>query len=97
MNQFMIEVTFPSEFTIEMQLLIPQQRAMVVRMMRKGILLSYSLSHDRTRLWMIMVGEEEEQIERYINRFPLASYMQYEVRELMFHNSLSEMISISLN
>jgi muconolactone delta-isomerase len=97
MNQYMIEVSLPPDFTMEMMLLVPQQRAMVIRMMKKGILLSYSLANDRSKLWMVMVAEDEEQVERYINRFPLAQYMQYDTRVLMFHNSLNEMMSISLN
>ena len=98
MNQYMIEVRLPEDFSPEMMALIPAQRAVVSQMMRKGRLRSYTLSADRRRLWLVLLANDEQHIAKIINAFPLADYMVYDVQILMFHNSIGEQLpAISLN
>ena len=94
----MVEVWLPEQFTPEMMALVPKQRLVVNHLMRKGRLRAYTLSGDRRRLWLVVVAEQEQDIDRIINAFPLAQYMTYESQELMFHNSVGEQLpTISLN
>ena len=88
MKQFQITVQLPDEFSEEFISRIPAQRSMVNGLMRKGIILSYSLSMDRSRLWIVMEAESENNVIEILSRFPLIRYMAPEITELLFHNSV---------
>jgi hypothetical protein len=87
MNEYMVTITFPAEFDEEFISLIPGQRAMVNALMGKGIISSYSLSVDRQTLWVTMIGGSDGHILETLQQMPLFRFMNFEVRELMFHNA----------
>ena len=87
MNEYMVTITFSDEIGDDFISLIPQQRAQVNELMGKGILTSYSLSINRQTLWMTMMGASEERIVETLRQMPLYRFMQFEIRELMFHNA----------
>ncbi|MBL0103721.1 MAG: hypothetical protein IPP51_08160 [Bacteroidetes bacterium] len=86
MLQYMVTVTLPEVFSPRFVSLIPEQRAMVHEMMDEGVILNYSLSHNRTTLWITMIAKTEADVLHQISRFPLARYMKSEITELMFHH-----------
>lgn len=88
MKQFMIFIRLPEVKTEEFNSLIPQQRSMVNSLMRKGIIISYSLSLDRTELWVVMDAASEINVIELLSEFPLIRFMKPEINELMFHNSI---------
>jgi muconolactone delta-isomerase len=87
MNEYMIIVRFATSFNEEFASLIPEQRAQINRLMEKGIITSYSLSADRSTLWITLLATSVAAVEKTLRMMPLFKFMRYEVVELMFHNS----------
>ena len=87
MNEYMIIVNFISGFTEEFVGLIPEQRAQINRLMEKGIQTSYSLTADRSTLWLTLLATSTEAVRQTMKTMPLYPFMQFEIAELMFHNS----------
>lgn len=89
MKEFIVIVQLPEVFSPRFISLIPEHRSMVSEMINEGTILSYALSSDRSNLWIIMSGKGEEEILSKISSFPLARYMKFEVKELLFQQSAS--------
>jgi hypothetical protein len=87
MKEYMIIVGLPEIFSPRFISLIPEQRAVVNEMMNEGIILSYAFAANRSNLWIVMTAKGEAEVLRNIARFPLARYMQPEIKELMFQHS----------
>lgn len=86
-SQFMATIILPEEKTEEFISLIPEQRAAVIRLIQKNIILYYSLSADRTRLWICFNAANEDRVREIISRFPLFKYMKVKIDEVMFTES----------
>lgn len=98
MNQYMVVFYLPPVLDQEFLSLIPDQRKKVNELMQMGSILSYTLSKDRAMLWAVVHGESEEDIEELMEELPLTQFVEMEVYELFFHNSLAnELPVISLN
>lgn len=89
MNQYMITLKLPFEFSEEFMRLIPKQRAHVDTLMDEGKILHYSLALDRSFVWLTMIADSEEVVMDRLAQFPLIAFMQPEISELAFHNSIS--------
>ncbi len=89
MNTYMINITLSSLIDENFVSLIPKQRAHINKLMNKDIVLQYSLAIDRSRLWVILKAKSENNAMDIISEFPLIHYMQPEITELAFHNSLA--------
>jgi hypothetical protein len=55
MAQFMIDVSIPAEPNTEFLALIPAQRAHIEELLEQGTVTAYSLSLDRSKLWIMLV------------------------------------------
>jgi hypothetical protein len=88
MKQFMIHIQLPAELSEEFVALIPDQRATINGLMRKGIIISYTLSFDRTQLWVVMDATSKVNVIEVLAEFPLIRFMKPEIHEIMFHNSI---------
>jgi muconolactone delta-isomerase len=93
----MIDIKLPVLLTQEFINLIPRQREVVNMLFEEGKILSYTLSENRARLWIVVVAEDEEEVKEILEMFPLAHYMQSKIYGLMFHNMISAAPAISLN
>lgn len=93
----MIEFDLPGIFTEEFLALIPRQRYVINTMLAEGVIKSYSLSMDRSKLWMVMLAGSESEIMENITRMPLSNYMAPNISELMFHNAADSVMQFSLN
>lgn len=87
MNEYMVIIRFATFFSEEFVALIPDQRTQINSLMEKGIITSYSLSANRSMLWVTMLATSLEAVEKTLRMMPLFKFMRYEVVELMFHNS----------
>lgn len=94
---FMIEFDLPQVFTEEFMALIPKQRYVLNELMSRGEIQSYSLALDRSKLWMVAVGENEFEVIELIDQLPLSIFMTPDISELMFHNTASLSLEFSLN
>lgn len=101
MNQqpilYMVSFDLPQPFPIEFVEKIPAQRVLINELMAKGKLKSYSLSADRSKLWMILWALSEEEIYELIAEMPLGAWLLPDVSQLMFHNTVEAMLPFSLN
>lgn len=98
MKTFMVEVQLPSEPPQEFFTLIPAQRAMVVDLLTKRKFLSYTLSADRSKVWIVMVGESQSEAQALLEQQPMDKFFSYRFTELMFHDMAGAMFpAVSLN
>jgi outer membrane protein assembly factor BamD (BamD/ComL family) len=98
MQQFMAEIDLPAKKTEQFLKLIPLQRSFVERMFQRGIITSYALAIDRTKIWVTFATSTQEEAEAVIRKFPITEYISYKMHELAFRNSLSNLIpAVSLN
>jgi len=98
MAQFMIDIQLPVNPDREFFELIPAQRAHIDKLLEQGIVMSYSLSLDRARLWVTMnAGSEREAVET-LAAFPMFKYFEPTIYPMMFHiTSLMAHLKVSLN
>ncbi|MEM9986761.1 MAG: muconolactone Delta-isomerase family protein [Bacteroidota bacterium] len=98
MNQYMVEIILPGEFTQDFAQLIPAQRARINELFGEGSIRSYSLAMDRSLLWVIFVAESTDEVEGFLDSFPIIDYCSHSTHELMFHDmATNELPRISLN
>lgn len=86
MNKFMIELDLPSPLTSDFVTQIPAQHYAVEKLMTAGIIVSYTLSQDQSKLWIIMMADSEAEMVRLLNTLPLTSFMSSRWYPLAFHN-----------
>ncbi|MEL6122396.1 MAG: hypothetical protein AAFQ02_07015 [Bacteroidota bacterium] len=96
LNQYMVEFDVPP-LSDDLLDLIPDQRDVVDDMFASGKLLSYSLTEDRRKLWAVMLAQSESELIMLIDMLPMTGYMDYNYHELMFHNTVHLIPSMSLN
>jgi len=97
-KNFMIVIDIISEYNPEFFNLIPIQVAYVNKLMNQGVLTTYTLSADRTKLWATMLGETKSDVQDIFEQFPMRKYMDAKIYELAFHNNISHrMPELSMN
>lgn len=98
MDQYLVDIDFPEAPDDEFISLIPSQRTLINTHMHSGIVTSYSLSADRSKLWVTIVAENEQEVGDILGTFPLIGYMVYSIHKLAFHNTAQySMPPLSLN
>lgn len=98
MTIYMVEVQLPINPTKEFYSLIPSQRQIVAELMSQRKILNYTVSADRTRLWIVARGNNEQEVRDILSRQPMDKFFQYDFFELMFHESTGQVFPIvSLN
>lgn len=86
MNKFMVECDLPSPLTVDFFSLIPSQHYAVEKLMTAGIIISYTLSADQSKLWIIMTADSESDLIRFLDTLPLTKFMTLRTYPLAFHN-----------
>ena len=98
MNEYMVEIGLPAEFTTEFVSLIPKQRRFVNRMFEQGKMTSFTLAGDRSKAWTTLVGPNEKEILEVIAQMPLIHFFQVDVRRVSFSMKQANMLpQVSLN
>jgi muconolactone delta-isomerase len=98
MAQYMVDISIPANPNAEFFSLIPAQRAHVERLLEQGTVMGYSLSLDRTRLWITLTARNEHEAMEILKAFPLYQHFTISVHPLMFHNtSIRTLLKVSLN
>jgi hypothetical protein len=97
-KNFLVDIKLLDSFTSEFFSLIPKQRKLINDLMNEGVIHSYSLAIDRSKLWIVMETENEQEVIDVLSRFPLIKFMYPEITELAFHDSIhSGFPQLSLN
>jgi hypothetical protein len=98
LHDFMANIALPPDPPEEFFSLIPAQRAYCNQLIRKGVITSYSLSLDRSSLWVTLRGHSEEEVAGVVEKFPLIRWMEIEIQQLMFRETAAtSMPPVSLN
>lgn len=98
MTHYMVDIDLPSSRSVEFLSLIPTQRAHINKLLGEGTVVSYSLSLDRCRLWVILVAQSADEATAIVSRFPLALFFRTTIHPLVFHDGLTlSMTKVSLN
>ncbi|MCR9062978.1 MAG: hypothetical protein NXI00_03375 [Cytophagales bacterium] len=98
MTHFMVEFDLPTPYSEEFLAKIPLQKMVVDELMEEGKIISYALSMDRGRLWMVVDASNDFEVLDVINEFPLINDMHYSITELMFnHAGAIQVPAFSLN
>ena len=97
MNEFMVDINLP-KLTKELISLIPSQIAVTNKLMKSGKLSTYTLSMDRTKLWVMIKAESENEAIEVLRTFPIYPYIDFYIYKLAFNNTVSFLIpKVSLN
>lgn len=98
MNQYLVDLDLPLEPAEEFYLLIPEQRNQVDELMANGILLSYALASDRSKIWVTVNADSVEEVQEILNSMPLIPFLDPTIYELEFYNATGNGLpAISLN
>jgi hypothetical protein len=81
----MVEISLPKVMDPEFINLIPFQRSVINSMIKKGIIVNYSLSLDRGKLWVVLTAQSVTEVKSIIGSFPIFSFISFTVNELLFH------------
>lgn len=88
MSHFKAEIELENSFSNEFTQLIPLQRKKVDELMNNGSIVSYALSIDRSKLWVVFEAKTIAHVFKLIKSFPLYAYMKADVHELAFYDSI---------
>jgi hypothetical protein len=98
MGNYMIDISLPEELTDDFQSKIPLQIESVSLHMQSGNIISYTLTMDRLKLWIVVSARNKNDAKSIIKSMPLYSYFDYTIHELMFNNiNLPLYTTFSLN
>jgi len=88
MSTYKAEIELISQFTPAFSQLIPEQRKKVDELMNAGLIISYALAIDRSKLWIVFEAKNLETVYDTLRSFPLYDYMKPDVFELAFYDSI---------
>jgi hypothetical protein len=91
-QMYMVDIFLPEYINPEMMRIIPAQRQRIDELLQEGKIGSYSLSMDRTRLWVLCYGQNESEVVATIKSMPIFDFIRYRIFPLMFHNTLSQFL-----
>jgi len=95
-RQYMVAFEVPP-LTEDLMEMIQDQKDALDNLFAQGKLLSYSFTMDRSNLWAVMMAASESELLVNIDTLPMTPYMDFDYHELMIHNTVHLMPSMSLN
>ena len=66
--------------------LVPPHRTYINYLINKGIIDSYAVSMESYRSWIMMTGQNKDEIKEYLKKSPLYKYWNYEIDELFVYD-----------
>lgn len=90
--EYMVAFDLPKEFDRKFLSLIPAQRAVINKLMKDGVVTSYALSFENSKLWVIIIAENEPEIEQIISEFPIINNVEFNISKLAFHNNVNRLV-----
>ena len=92
MASFMIDIELQGVFNDDFFQLIPAQREYINRLLKKGVIVNYSLSADRKKLWVTMNASSQGEVQEIVDSFPIRKYLRYQIYTLLFHESSEALV-----
>jgi len=93
----MIEINLPETLNPEFIELIPSQRKFIDKMMKKGVIINYSLSFDRSKLWVVVLSNSITEVKNLIGSFPIFCFIKFRISNLLFHEANNQVPQFWLN
>ena len=94
----MVEIMLSPHLGTEFMEIVPYHRLYISELMERGVISTYAINTERTMGWINMRGQDEGEIESYIQKFPILKFFTYEISELMiFDNEAYRIPKMSLN
>jgi muconolactone delta-isomerase len=81
--RFLIESGFVAGQGAAVRALLPQEQAHIEQLRAAGQLAAFYLSRDYARVWIVMPGVSQDEVEQRLRGFPLYAYMTTTVRPLL--------------
>jgi len=98
MSNYKAEIELVDPFSKRFSQRIPEQRKRVDELMNAGLIISYGLAIDRSKIWIVFEAKSLEQVYDLIRSFPLYDFMRPDVFELAFYDTIhSGFPQLSLN
>ncbi|MDC0230916.1 hypothetical protein OAK19_03035 [Aureispira] len=98
MKQFyMIEFDLPQVYINEITNRFTEQQKQIDIMISKGIIKSYSLAQNHSKLWIITSADSEFGIMEIISKLPLSDFMIPSIMPLKFNKSNQNLRELALN
>ncbi len=95
---FMVEFILPQHLDESFTKRLPEQRVVVDELFEDNRILSYTLSLEHKRIWMIVSTESENELQQIIGLLPLSKKMEKDYCLITFHiTKPSELPEFSLN
>jgi muconolactone delta-isomerase len=89
MKQFMVDIDLPEFPDDDFMALVPHQKSHINELMTQGVVITYSLAADRSKLWTTVAAKSEEEVGEILSGFPMIDYFVYSVHDLTFHDSIN--------
>lgn len=71
---FLVNLKLPEVFSKELYDLIPEQRAIINKLLENKTVLSYALDMDRKNVWIYIEAVSEQEIMDVLSTFPIIKY-----------------------
>ncbi len=84
MNQYFFDIELISTMSEEYISLISEQRNVINKLLQQGIVSNFALSSDRSKSWLTINANTEQEAVSIVDSFPLRPYMNYVVHPLIF-------------
>jgi len=82
MSFFMAEVWLPQALSDEFYALIPRHRKMVNDLIERGIVNSYTVDENRTKIWILFSASEESEVLAHLKNLPIFRFVKVEIFKL---------------
>ena len=97
MNKFLFTL-FLTEIDDNFMQLIPQHRERVNELLVREVIETYAVNADRTRGWIVVNAETQEEAIEVIESFTIRDYFTYDLDQLfIYDNALGLMPKMVLN
>ena len=83
MEMFMVEIVLPYYKDEEFMALIPRQREQIGTLLQTGIITSFSLNQERTKIWLVMAAQNEDSAQKVIEQLTMFKFMEIELQSLL--------------
>jgi len=90
--EYMVAFELPKKLDREFVSLIPAQRTVINKLMKKGVVTSYALSLENSKLWVVMIAETELEVVQLISGFPIMNKVEFNISKLAFHNNANRLV-----
>ncbi|HEY8402713.1 MAG TPA: hypothetical protein VIK89_15700 [Cytophagaceae bacterium] len=90
MNVYMVDIDLPEQLDEEFLELLPLQRKHIADLLSKGVITSYSMDRERSKIWITVNAETEREVGEIVAYLPLSEYFVLSVHILDNHETIGK-------